>query len=256
MEYSPEAFVRLSIQALILGATLSLLYSVLKIPQILFGDSGDTPVADRLRSFSFPLIGVPSERRSSKRHGSLVRQLITFFEDVLFGLCISMGILLLAFVGNNGRIRWFLLAGTLIGFVLCRITLGRISDRFSDIFAIMIRILFRYVTFFFLLPIRLLAKGTVKLFRRLGAIFKKRIQQKREALFRQNEEKRLLSAALNGFGCAEYLNRGDHIAGPIEAIDPTYKTECKGVRYHGTFGTEKTRSRRGKRKNESPHREA
>lgn len=209
MEYSPQALAGLIVQAVILGLTLGFFYSVLCVVRILF-TAGSTSEAERkLSEICFPLIGKASVARKTRRCGHFFVWILTFFQDILFCLSASVGILLLAFVGNQGRIRWFLLVGSLIGFLLFFKTLGKLIAYFSEWISAGLHVVFRYVWFLLFFPLRALFDVLRKLICNLTEKMERKRRSKRDVAFRKAEMSRLLSAASEGFGCIKLFMEND-----------------------------------------------
>ena len=194
MGYSPEALFRLFLESVLFGGILGIVYGLMPLLRLILFESCVIRISERLeRQLRFRAKASCSE---SMVRSHLIR-ISVFLEDLLFCLTAAVGLLLLAFVGNEGRIRWLLPIGMLIGFLLFRVMLGRPMARLLGYLAFTVRFLALCLTY----PIRLIA-GVVceAVLRVYGAIRDKR-QERAERRFREREAERILSLAERGFGC-------------------------------------------------------
>lgn len=199
MEYSPKLLASLTIQAFIFGGVLGLLYSLLRLSRILFGE--------RVHSVSKMQIQLPrfaAERSKALTERKLTRGmlfLLRFLEDVLFCITAGVGIILLAYVGNNGRIRWFILLGTALGYTCYALTLGKLFSYVSELLSMVLRLIFRSTVFVLLFPIRVAARGIRRLLTVLSRRLQTRIRKRRDAKYHALQMKALLAASAEGFDC-------------------------------------------------------
>ncbi len=201
MEYSPKLLMSLTAEAFILGVVLGLLYSLLRFSRVLLGECVPE------RQVRLPRFWV-SERKSVKSDRNISRGLISllcFWEDILFCLCAAVGIILLAYVGNNGRIRWFILLGTAVGFACYTLTLGKLFSYAFELLAAVVRLLCRYVVFILLYPLRAAGKGIRILFSFLIGRLRVQIRKRKNKRFHALQMRTLLAAASEGFGSFESL---------------------------------------------------
>lgn len=212
----PKLLAELFFEAFILGIILGLLYSSLHLLRVLlFGDSNRT-VPQKISEFSFPWIGKCLQHASSKKHGRIFLFLFTLIEDVLFCLCAVIGVILLAYVGNNGRIRWFMPLGVSLGFAFFALTFGKMISYFSAILSAILRVITEYIIFVLLLPLRLIMKGLRKIIHATLSKVRKQILSTRDRRFHNEEKRTLLEAASVGFnvmtslGFPETKPKSDH----------------------------------------------
>lgn len=195
----PKLLAELFFEAFILGIMLGLLYSSLHLLRVLlFLDSSRT-VPPKISEFSFPWIGRCLQHASSKKRGRIFLFLFTLIEDVLFCLCAVIGVILLAYVGNNGRIRWFMPLGVSLGFAFFALTFGKMISYFSAILSAILRVITKYIIFVLLFPFRLFMKGLRKIVHATLLRVRKQILSARDRRFHNEERCALLDAASVGF---------------------------------------------------------
>ena len=201
MEYSPKLLMSLTAEALILGVVLGLLYSLLRFSRVLLGECVPERQVRLPRFLASEQKSVKSDRKVSRGLTCLLR----FFEDALFCCSAAVGIILLAYVGNNGRIRWFILLGTAVGFACYTLTFGKLFSFASELLAAVVRFLFRYVVFVLLYPLRTVGKGIRILFSFFAERLRVQIRKRKNERFHALQMKTLLLAASEGFGSFESL---------------------------------------------------
>lgn len=124
MDALPSVLARLFLESMILGGVIDLFAVLVQILNLL----------------------IFAESPPTMRKRTPGRILLLAFEDVVFCLIVAVGILLLAFSGTNGVIRWIFPVGTFIGFFVARKTIGVILRKASVIVAACLR---RIIVFFF-----------------------------------------------------------------------------------------------------------
>lgn len=257
MEFSPKLLAGLVVQAIILGGVLGFLYSLLRISRVLLGGRGQYPVSRKFEETEFPIIGKCLLKRKKRRSARIFLMLIAFLEDVLFCVIVALGIVLLAYVGNNGRIRWFMPLGVLCGFVLFELTAGRIIAAFSELLAVVIRLFVRYLIFFVLFPFKAVSKRVAVLMNAAIQGIRARLHAVRDRKFHEEETRRLLSAASVGFFCMKHTALVSATVVEQEAVNRTVKKSRNKKRrrvYGRDAGTEQ--SERSQKNSEAEKRKA
>ena len=182
MGYSPEALFRLFLEAFLLGLILGVLRMLFQSPRILFlEDPARLALPEKAKAL---LCRVEGDSVRLKRHLYGERTLI-FFEDLLLLLLAACGMLLLLFVGNEGRFRWFVPLGMLLGFWLFRGTLEKLFSRLIRCAVSALRLVFSCLWH----PFRLLARSATRLLQNGQEMRKQRRMLRRERrLQRKNNE--------------------------------------------------------------------
>lgn len=70
--------------------------------------------------------------------------LLFLLTDLIYMSAVSVVFSVFVYIVNYGDFRWYLLLGTVVGFVLYHFTLGRVVAYFSDLIARAIRAILRY----------------------------------------------------------------------------------------------------------------
>lgn len=199
----PELLLQLLRESIALGVSVGLFYCALSALRILLCEKRETPFRKRLARIKFPLIGNPYPMQTKHKEAPFFTKAVIILLDVLFCITTAVGILLLAFVGNYGRIRWFLLLGVLFGFLLTRFLFFKRAINLFDIIFSICRLLFCYLFQIFTLPIRLGISLIVLGARCLISCTLRLAVARKEAVYRKKYTKRIQKLASNGFGVLE-----------------------------------------------------
>ena len=170
MEISQSALARLWLYAFLLGVGLGAVYDALRILRVFLGVSYSNRFSQQLKDVHLPLL---PPRRATRPSRWL--PVVIFVQDVLFGVVGGVGIVILFYWFNNGKIRIPAILCALAGMLVYRVTLGRIVMLFSEVIAAITEWVFRYLFFFVTLPFRFLFKG---IRRAVGTVYRK-IREKR-----------------------------------------------------------------------------
>lgn len=157
MNISQAALARLYGHAFLLGAILAFFYDFLRITRVFLGVRYSRRTSKRLQEIRLPFIK-PYSRRTERRALGIV----VFFEDLFFCIVTAIAMILLFYQTNNGNIRIPALFVAGAGFLTYRSTLGRAFMQISEVIAFGIEVCFRYVFYFFTLPIRFLIRQIMK----------------------------------------------------------------------------------------------
>ncbi len=153
-EISREAFLPFLIVSFVFGLIFGAIYDIFRIRRIAFRGKGRT-----------------------------VDAVITFFEDVIFFLFISVCLILICYKLHFGIPRWYSYAGAFLGFILYRNTVGRIVIALSDrIISFMERVLLLIKKRLFLPVLSFFAA----LF---GRLFKAAVKKYRESYTKKRQRK-------------------------------------------------------------------
>ena len=144
----------ITVYAALLGGFLGAVYDVIRLSRALIGVRYSDRLSSRLARTSLPLIGcLPFEVIRSRKRREMATNLFIAVGDVCFFLVASVAVPVFLYHANNGILRWYLLVGILLGFVLYRMTLGRLTEMFSEIFTFVVRALGAYLFRFLARPV-------------------------------------------------------------------------------------------------------
>ena len=203
MELSPKTLSGLAVQAVILGAVLGVLYGLFRVIRVMMGEKSGYALPSFWNPRRLPFYGKVKDasRRSALNGRRAFLNILTFFFDIMFCIAAVAGIFLLAYVGNNGRIRWFIPLGATVGFLLFELTLGRVFRYLSEFLAEVLRVLLDYTVFLLLFPLRFCARKIRRVFVALYRKIRNRTMHYRAKRLTLKESCRILGAADEGFGC-------------------------------------------------------
>lgn len=145
--YDIEYQLKLFFYSLILGASLGALFDLFRITRVFLSYRGE---GRQIRALSDTVLCV-----------------VAFIEDISFAVLSAAVLVLFCFKANNGSARSYIFLGTLFGFVLYLISLGRITAALSNKLAELLHRLFSFLIRRIALPIaNFLAKLTLKIYRK------------------------------------------------------------------------------------------
>lgn len=138
MEISQSVYGLVFVYSVVIGAILGVVYDVFRIQRIT----------------------MKSENGIS--HLNIIKDIIILVEDIIFAVISAVVIIIMIFHVNNGRIRWFALFGTGIGFLVYYNTIGRIimicSEKIISFIRYCIRMIKKFIYKVFIRPVILLCK--------------------------------------------------------------------------------------------------
>lgn len=250
MEYSPAVLASLTVQAIVLGVVLGVLYSVLELTRLVLGEGQPaTPQCffRRIHALSQPVSATPKKKPRARR---VFLFLLRFFEDVFFCLSLIIGIILLAYVGNNGRIRWFILLGVLVGFVVYMGTIGVLFSRISSGLAVLIRWVARSILYVMMLPLKMMLRGIKSVLLSCKRVFERHILERKNEKYHIAEMKQILGSASDGFGCIQNSDLTKQALFDCNTEGDTHKTkDVKKKERRSVYGRTEKSEYKGK---ESP----
>ena len=153
MEPLPSVLFRLFFEAMIFGGVMDAAFVIVRA----------------LRASLFP-----SEETTGKRRKT-AEALCIAAEDMLFCCFTAVGLLLLAFSGTNGRIRWVLPAGVFLGILLSRQTVGALLRRLSHRLTAFLRSVRRLIARIVASPVRWSARLLQRILRAVFGLLRRSV---------------------------------------------------------------------------------
>lgn len=139
--------------AVICGVLCGITYDSFRLFRVFWGITEYTKMGQKLYSAEFPLIGTV-RRPDSGRIVRTAHFWIVLIGDILFALLSGCIFSVFVYVAASGCFRWFYLLFACVGFLVYYFTIGNLVMAASDVIVCILRILLRYVLYFFVLPFR------------------------------------------------------------------------------------------------------
>ena len=117
MEISQITLARLLLYAFLLGLAVGALYDAGRLLRILLGVERSDGFGSRIYEWKLPLHNRPMRSGEDRR---MSRALVINVCDFLCVITATLGILILSYAYNSGRVRFFTLLGAAVGFFLYR----------------------------------------------------------------------------------------------------------------------------------------
>ena len=196
MEISILKLTELLVNSFILGIILALIYDVNRIFRMFFGISYTKRKLDS--RFLFSKSYNEREVKSKKLNEISVSTLI-IMQDLLISALSGIGIIILNYYYNDGKIRLFSIFACTIGFVIYNLTLGKLVIIISEPIVLFVRMIIYRLARIFFLPISLLGKIIKSILIKISKQVKKYLAKKLNLRYNISETKRLLTLSKIGF---------------------------------------------------------
>ncbi len=147
--YLKDQFVFLA-ASFAVGIFLSLLYDVFRVLRVSRGNrysKGLSPEKIISKVCLLKLYNSFSKRRSDKKRNQNIEYILVLLEDILYSLLLCMTVQILVFGGNFGIPRFFSFVGIMAGFILSRITFGKVIMLTSEYIAYFIGAFLYYLLY-------------------------------------------------------------------------------------------------------------
>lgn len=174
MEISMRTQLIITAYAVIVGAVIGIIYDIIRISRVFSGVT-ETSSQSKMYTVKLPLIGAGTDRKNdfpkfcgfrehthtatagkkkkkTKVVSEFYKNIIVFAGDILFFFIVSPIFTVFIYYANNGKIRWYLIIGSIVGFMLYYITIGRIIMLFSSLIVFIIRSAGAYLIYFTIRP--------------------------------------------------------------------------------------------------------
>lgn len=132
---TPAALIRLFWLGLMLGLVFAAAYDLLRISRALMGERYSGQTAGWLTRLPLP----PNVQHASGLPDRGLYRLLVNVEDLLFFLGVGAALAIYLSAANHGQFRWLAFAGIALGFLLWRLTAGRVIIAASAAIAALLR---------------------------------------------------------------------------------------------------------------------
>lgn len=160
----------LFLASLICGAVLSLFYDTVRMVRMTLGVRYGFKLPKR-EELSLPLLKV-REKKSRAPLAERALNVLVFIGDVFFFTVADFSLLCVFFNYGGGKVRLIALLFAAVGFFVCHYTVSALFIRAFGILLLFIRIIFEYIIFFLMLPVKKvllpLWRAVLKLFCLIG----------------------------------------------------------------------------------------
>lgn len=154
--------------AIVVGAGVGLIYDGIRLSRAIVGIRYTDRLSRRFSTVHFPLIGIlPQKEAPQRKRREFFISLYVAMGDVLFFLLASVATVVYLYHANDGIVRWYLLSGLFLGFLLYYVTVGKITVNLFEVITLAFRVLLAYVAYFTVRPLtfvlRMLSRGLARL---------------------------------------------------------------------------------------------
>lgn len=139
--------------SIILGPFCGVLYDLIKIFRKVFVLEYSEKFIIKQSRKEYKGINNPILRKKSRRY-KIYSYITTMFFDIFYFILLTPVFCVFTYIMNNGIIRWYIFVFSLVGFVLYKISIGRLFGSIIDYFSFYLRILILYLIKFIKIPLK------------------------------------------------------------------------------------------------------
>lgn len=139
--------------SVVLGAFCGILYDLVKIFRKILVPEYNKKLINKQSKKQYKGISNPIFKRKSKKY-KIYSYIITMLFDIFYFIILTPAFCIFTYIMNNGIVRWYIFVFSLIGFVLYKVSIGRISGSIIDCFSFQLRILILYLIKFIKIPLK------------------------------------------------------------------------------------------------------
>ncbi len=213
MEISPLMMARLLLYSFMLGMLTGAFYDACRIIRVFFGVKYAQHNLWGMREWRLPFIKkkLTGDFVADKWAKKMLRGAVIFTGDFLSVMLAVVGLLVLSYAYNDGKVRFFAMAGLAVGFWLYYFTAGRLVMLVSEPVAFLIKYVFCAFFVILFLPFQKIIQNVVKNIRKLHFLYSFTLEKKQKKVYNIEEKICLLELAKNGFVSASFLQAEDNI---------------------------------------------
>ena len=157
--------------AIVVGAGVGLIYDGIRLGRAIIGIRYTDRLSHRFSAVHFPLIGIlPQKEAPQRKRKEFFISLYVAMGDVIFFLLASVATVVYLYHANDGIVRWYLLFGLFLGFLLYYVTIGKITVNLFEVITLALRLLLAYVAYFTVRPLTCVLHALLRALARLWHI--------------------------------------------------------------------------------------
>ncbi|MBP3369130.1 MAG: spore cortex biosynthesis protein YabQ [Clostridia bacterium] len=195
MEISQRLLLLLLFYSFFWGVASALLYDINRIIRVMCGVKYSKKIYNRLYGIKLPIVKRPVKMGGDR---GIIKNAVINVGDFFCVIFAALGIIVLNYSYNNGRFRFFTVIGLCFGFVLYRLTLGKIVIAVAEPIAFLCKYCFLSFFIVFGYPITKIVSFVSKNIKKIVYLCSFTIEKKTKKLY--NIEEKVCSL---DDGCAE-----------------------------------------------------
>lgn len=146
----------------------------------------------------------------NEKHYNLILNIVINIRDFCAVIIYGIGIILLNYYYNDGRIRLFSILSSLVGLIIYRLTLSKIILKIFKPIVLLIKKIIKKLLYYLSKPILVLIKSIVILLKFLYSKIKNHIEKKNKLRYNYNEMQRLIKLSKQGFYLPILRNKNEN----------------------------------------------
>ena len=198
MEISPFLLTLLLAWSFVFGVILGVVNDVNRIIRVFCGVRYSQKRFGKLYELVLPVVHRPLSRNENKFHKNALSVLI-FFQDIIFFIIASIGMILLNYEFNEGRFRFFTVFAVIFGFLLYYFTIGKVVMMVSEGIAFFVKATILIVFSALFRPFVWIGRYVVDKFKKITLFSNIAIENIRKKLYNKYRKKDMIKKSLIGF---------------------------------------------------------
>ena len=185
MEISQITLAKLLLYAFLLGLAVGALYDAGRLLRILLGVERSDGFGSRIYEWKLPICKRPMRSGEGRR---VSRALVINICDFLCVIAATLGILILSYAYNSGRVRFFTLLGATVGFFLYRAFLSKILMLSCRPIVLLARYLLLSFLAIFCAPFAKMYRFVLKYIKKIAYLYIFTLEKIKEKVYNIEEE--------------------------------------------------------------------
>ncbi len=197
MEISPLVLAQMLLCSFFFGIGVGAFCDAWRIFRVFLGERFSKKEFSGLYSIKLPFVKKSLFPKQRKPH--FFRSITVFAGDFFCVIFATLGLIVINYSYNDGRFRFFSVIGLVLGFLLYRVTLGRLIMLISEPIAFIIKYIF--LSFFVILciPFKKIMDFVIKSLHKICFLCIFTLEKKIKKYYNVREKKYFLKLSKNGF---------------------------------------------------------
>ena len=185
MEISQITLAKLLLYSFLLGLAIGALYDAGRLLRLLLGVERANGFGSRIYEWTLPVCKKTMRSGEGRR---VARAAVINICDFLCVIAATLGILILSYAYNSGRVRFFVLLGATVGFFLYRAILSKILMLACRPMILLFRYLFLSFLAIFCTPFAKMYRFVLKYIKKIAYLYIFTLEKRREKVYNIEEE--------------------------------------------------------------------
>ena len=150
MHISIKSQIITTLFSIVLGILLGFIFEIFNTLKLLFGSEPSEKIKKRICKLKHFQV----KRREVYKISKIHKWIIDFVFDLLFFVFITPIMQIYIYAFSNGIVRWYIILGAIIGYLLYYVTIGRIIRYVLEYIFIFLKAMLQFLMHYIILPFR------------------------------------------------------------------------------------------------------